>query len=257
MARGICNISQGVGSRLKLTLDDVLNAAPKALDELTRELLRRVIDARRADPKSQLTACLQLGLRSASIMHGMARVLDLHTLDSYETLNRAAIEARDLLMHFRLKDKATEDKIKYWFAGGKDNAWKADHAKVEEFLARQDALNTPLGKNWSKVSVLAHPTMYAAENSTVVVFHRRSGQGHLRGLDIRQKRADYVVGMARLHLATVYDLPGWISLGLNHANMPSFQWFCQNAELIGAPIVNEPLVQPLPEHSIRPPKKKT
>jgi hypothetical protein len=38
--------------------------------------------------------------------------------------------------------------------------------------------------------------------------------------------------------------------------MPSFQWFCRNAELIGAPIVNEPLVQPLPEHSIRPPKKK-
>lgn len=129
-----------------MTLDDVLNAAPKALDELTRELLRRVIDARRADPKSQLTACLQLGLRSASIMHGMARVLDLHTLDSYETLSRAAIEARDLLMHFRLKDKATEDKIKYWFAGGKDNAWKADHAKVVEFLARQDALKLEQSK---------------------------------------------------------------------------------------------------------------
>jgi hypothetical protein len=90
-------------------LDDVLNAAPKTLDELTRELINRLGNEMRADTKSQLTACLQLGLRSASIMHGMARVLDLHTLDSYETLNRAAIEARDLLMHFRFNDKATRD----------------------------------------------------------------------------------------------------------------------------------------------------
>ena len=93
-----------------MTLDDILNAAPSVLDELTRELIHRADEAMRADTKSQLTACLQLGLRSASIMHGMARVLDLHTLDSYETLNRAAIEARDLLMHFRLNDKGTREK---------------------------------------------------------------------------------------------------------------------------------------------------
>jgi hypothetical protein len=76
-----------------VTLDDVLNAAPKALDDLTRELIHRAEDAMRADTKSQLTACLQLGLCSASIMHGMARVLDLHTLDSYETLNRRRLRS--------------------------------------------------------------------------------------------------------------------------------------------------------------------
>jgi hypothetical protein len=237
-----------------VTLDDVLNAAPTALDELTRELILRGDDAMRADPKSQLTACLQLGLRSASIMYGMARVLDLHTLDSYETLNRAAIEARDLLMHFRLNDKGTREKIGYWFAGAKDNAWKADHARVEEFLARRGALDIRLGVNWSKVSVLTHPTRYAAENSSVVIVHRMTGR--LNGLDITQKRADYVVGVARLIMAAVYDLPGWIPLGLNHANMPSFQSFCRSAELIGAPIVNAPVVQPLPEHSVRPPEKR-
>jgi hypothetical protein len=243
-----------VENRVKhMSLTDVLDDAPKALDELTSELVRRADEAMRDNNKSQLTACLQLGLRSASIMHGMARVLDLSTLDSYETLNRAAIEARDLLMHFRFDDKGTREKIGYWFAGAKDNAWKADHTKVEEFLKKQGALDVQLGVSWSRVSVLAHPTMYAADNSTVIIVHRKTGL--LNGLNITQKRADYVVGMARLIMACAYDFPGWIQLGLNHSNMPSFQWFCQSAELIGGPIVNEPLDRPLPPHSIKPPKK--
>ena len=127
-------------------------------------------------------------------MFGMARLLDLPTLDSYETLNRAAIEARDLLMHFRFNDKGTREKIGYWFAGAKDNAWKADHAKVEEFLTKRGALGIRLGVNWSKVSVLSHPTRYAADNSTVVIVHRITGR--LNGLSIEQKRADYVVGIS-------------------------------------------------------------
>lgn len=237
-----------------VTLDDVLKDAPKVLDTLTRELFQRADDAMRANAKSQLTACLQLGLRSASIMHGMERVLDLQTLDSYETLNRAAIEARDLLMHFRFDDKGTRDKIGYWFAGAKDNAWKADHTRVEQFLAKRDALlDSKLGENWSKLSALTHPTMYASDNSTVVIVHRTTGR--LNGLNIEQKRADYVIGIARLFLATAWNFPGWIPLGLNHANMPGFQFFCQKAELIGGPIVNAPVSHPLPEHSIKPPKK--
>jgi hypothetical protein len=238
-----------------VTIDDLLRDAPKVLGGLTRELFQRADQVMRADARSQLTACLQLGLRSASIMHGLERVLDLQTLDSYETLNRAALEARDLLMHFRFNDKGTREKIGYWFAGAKDNAWKADHTKIEEFLTRQGALGIQLGVNWSKVSVLTHPTKYAADNSTAVAVHRMTGR--MNGLNITQKRADYVVGLSRLIMAAAYNLPGWISLGLNHANMPWMESFCQNAELVGGPIVNAPVDQPLPEHSIRPPKKKS
>ena len=107
------------------------------------------------------------------------------------------------------------------------------------------------------MSVLAHPTKYAADNSTVVITHRMTGR--LNGIDITNitlKRADYVVGIARLFMATVYDLPGWIPLGLNLANIPDFKPFCINAELVGGPIVNATVPHPLPDHSIRPPKKK-
>ena len=242
-----------------MNLDGIVEAAPDVLEALTREIFVNSDAAMLADSESQLTACLQLGLRSASIMHGMSKVLDLHTFDAYETLNRAAIEARDLLMHFRFDDADTRKRIGYWFTGAKDNAWKADHARLDQFLTKQGVLlNTQLGESWSRMSVLAHPTRYAADNSTVVIVNRMTGR--LNGIDstnITLKRADYVVGIARLFLATVYDLPGWIPLGLNLENISDFKQFCINAELVGGPILNAPIPHPLPEDCIRPPKKKS
>jgi hypothetical protein len=121
-----------------MNLDGILEAAPHVLEALTRELFIKSEAAMRADKESQLTACLQLGLRSASIMHGMSKVLDLHTSDAFETLNRAAIEARDLLMHFRFNDEDTRRRIGYWFTGAKDNAWKADHTlQVDSLTSAQ------------------------------------------------------------------------------------------------------------------------
>jgi hypothetical protein len=58
-------------------------------------------------------------------------------------------------------------------------------------------------------------------------------------------------------LATIYDLPGWIPLGLNLENISDFKQFCINAELVGSPILNAPNPHPLPEDCIRPPKKKS
>ena len=241
-----------------MNLDGIVDAAPKVLETLTRELFNKADAAIRADKESQLTACLQLGLRSASIMHGMSRVLDLHTFDAFETLNRAAIEAKDLLMHFRFNDQDTRKKIRYWFAGAKDNAWKADHARLDHFLTKQVPVlvNANLGVAWSKMSVLAHPTKYAADNSSVVLVNRLTGR--LTAVDIENftlRRADYVVGIARLFMAT-YDLPGWVPLGLNLTNIPDCRSFVINAELVGGPIVAAPVSHPLPDHSIRPPKKK-
>jgi hypothetical protein len=221
-----------------MNLDGIVDAAPNVLETITRELFNKADAAMRAGGESQLTACLRLGLRSASIMHGMARVLDLHTLDAFDTLNRAAIEAKDLLMHFRFNDQDTRKKIGYWFAGAKDNAWKADHARLDHFLTKQVSVleNVDLGAAWSKMSVLAHPTTYATDNSSAVLVNRLTGR--LRAIDTESlvlKRADYVVGIARLFMAT-HDLPGWIPLGLNLANVPDCRAFVINAELVAGPL---------------------
>lgn len=236
-----------------MSLDELLEMAPRILDELTRELFRRANVSMLADAKSQLTACFQLGLRSASLMQGMAEVLHAPTEDSFEVLNRAAIEARDLLMHFRFDDQATRNKVAYWFAGAKDNSWKADLTKIDEFLTKQGAIGIQLADNWGRLSVLSHPTTYAATNSTVVIVDRITGR--TPKVNMTHKRADYLVGISRLIMATTYELPGWIPLGIEPARIPGVEPFSQLAEIIGSPILDGPLDNPLPAHSIRPPKK--
>jgi hypothetical protein len=47
----------------------------------------------------------------------MEAVLGPETIDSYEVLGRAHLEARDLLMTFRFDDENARQKVRYWFGG--------------------------------------------------------------------------------------------------------------------------------------------
>jgi hypothetical protein len=55
----------------------------------------------------------------------------------------------------------------------------------------RDDLRGYRGRQARQISVLTHPTKYAAANSAVVVVHRMTGL--LNGLSISQKRADYTL----------------------------------------------------------------
>jgi hypothetical protein len=101
--------------------------------------------------------------------------------------------------------------------------------------------------------VIAHPTVYAANNSTAITLHRLVGAPI--GLDLNMKRADYVVGVSRLAMAVVYNFRGWINLGVNDQDIPSLQEFWPHAETIAGALLNQPVPRPLPEHSYRAPKK--
>lgn len=237
-----------------MTVDELLAEAPVALAELTEELLRRGHESMLADDKSQPTACLLIALRAASLLHGMASVLKPDTLDSFDTLTRAHIETRDLLQTFRFDDQGARDKIGYWFVGAKDNAWKADHSKCDEFLTRLGANGLQSSTNWSKLSVFSHPTKYAAENSAVVIVSRVTGKSQTEVF--AYKKADYVVSISRLIFAVTYDLPGWISLSCNENLMPHVEGFRALAEQVALPILNTPINHGLPESSIQSPKKK-
>jgi hypothetical protein len=236
-----------------VTVDELLAEAPIVLAELTGELFRRCHDSMLADATSQHTACFFVALRAASLLHGMESVLRPDMFDSFETLSRSYVEARDLLMSFRFDDRGARDKIGYWFVGAKDNAWKADHTKSDEFLTKLGADGIQLAQNWSKLSVLSHPTKYAAENSAVVIRSRITDRPEIGSF--AHKKADYLVCISRLIMAVIYDLPGWIALGCDGSRMPHVEEFCDQVERIAPPILNAPLTNVLPETSIRTPKK--
>lgn len=220
-----------------MTLDELLLICPVVLAELTAELYRRCDESHIADKTSQQTACLLVALRAASLLNGMAATLQRDTLDSYDTLSRAYIEARDLLITFRFDDKGARDRIAYWNAGQADSAWKADHTKCDEHLMRLGAQGLQLAENWSKLTALSHPTKYAADNSAVVV---RSWVRNENEMALQHKRADYIGCLSRLIISVTYELRGWISLGCDPSRMPDVETFHQNAELVAAPILNSP-----------------
>ena len=105
-----------------MNLDGIVEAAPDVLEALTREIFVNSDAAMLADSESQLSPHVySFGL---SFCIGYARHVEKFSIcigpfDAHETLNRAAIEARDLLMHFRFKDADTRKRIGHWFTGAK------------------------------------------------------------------------------------------------------------------------------------------
>ena len=108
--------------------------------------------------------------------------------------------------------------------------------------------------NWGKLSVISHPTKYAASNSVVVIRSRLSNKPEVEFFDY--KKADYVAGVSRLILSVTYDLPGWVSLECDKSKMPRVDAFHLEAERVIIPILDTPSGHRLPEISVRSPKKK-
>lgn len=242
-----------------MTIDELLVTAPIVIRELAAEFVRRGDECLKADRTSQPTACIFLALRSVSLLCGMGKLMEPATRDSWDVLARSLLESTDLLMHFRFDDEGTRTRIRYWFAGKADNAWKADHNKCEEFMRRLGKGESELATRWSVMTTLSHPTVYAAQNSAKNVAGWVTGFAKTESLadTMVPKIADYLTSIAKLIVVATFDLPGWIPLGfdLNRiSTADQFQRECKNA--VG-PIkaMNEKI--PLPEGSYRSDSDKT
>jgi len=223
-----------------MDINDVIVAAPDALAELTRELIRRADEEYKKDKESQLTACFLLAIRSASLLLGIVRLIEPETHDSVAVLLRAFLEARDLLLTFRFDHKGTRDKIGYWFARKVDSSWKAEHTKCEELMARIGFGGSEFGKRWSMTTTLAHPTVFAAENSAVCASSWAGDPP--RALDfqtmMQAKVADYLACIVSLIVIATYDLPELVSLGCDPERMPNIDSFRANAFAVSKPILD-------------------
>jgi hypothetical protein len=237
-----------------MDINQVFLDAPSVIVELTREFVRRSDEEYRKDPKSQLTACFFLSTRSASLLWGIGKLLiDPETHDSSEVLSRGFLEARDLLLTFRFDHSGTRERIGYWFAGKVDNSWKADHIKCEELMTRIGYGGAEFGKRWSMTTTLAHPTMFASNNSMVCASSWASSPP--RVLDVQRmmesKVADYLASIASLIVMATYELPGLVSLKCDLNRMPNIDSFRANAFAVSKPILDRIKDGDLPPGSYR------
>ena len=86
-----------------MTFDELLMIAPRVINELATEFVRRGDECLKADKTSQFTACMFLALRSVSLLCGMVPLLQPARRDSCDVLGRSLLESTDLLMHFRFR----------------------------------------------------------------------------------------------------------------------------------------------------------
>ena len=181
------------------SIDDLLTLAPSVLQQLTAALVRRGHECLIASPESQLSACFLLAMRAISLIKGMGIMLDPETSDSYEVLCRPHLEARDLLMTFRFDDEGARNKIRYWFAGTADSAWKPEHKKVDEFLIRRGAIAIELAASWSRATVLAHPARYTVQNSAAGIVSSVTGPAKAENISHHSISSSYQhpFGMSR------------------------------------------------------------
>jgi hypothetical protein len=237
-----------------MDINDVIMAAPDALAELTREFVRRCDEEYKKDNKSQLTACLLLAIRSASLLFGIARLIEPETHDSEEVLLRSFLEARDLLLTFRFDHKGTRTRVTYWFAGKVDSSWKADHTKCEQFMSRLGSGGAEFGKRWSMTTTLAHPTMFAAQNSVVCASSWAGDPPRQLDFQTRMevKIADYLACIVSLIVLATYDFPELVSLGCDLDRMPNIDTFRANAFAVFMPILDRIKDGDLPRSSYRP-----
>jgi hypothetical protein len=155
--------------------------ANECLEELEKEYLR--IGSARCkylEDRSQLSAFLLLGIRSVSLLRAMTHLLQLDTLDSYDSVRRAFVESWQL--QFELRLRGSETRAQDWFRE-KNDAWKPNIAKLEEFIKKDGHSPAGLGREWGLLSEKSHPTYAAASDSCAIVTARRgisSVSGHLR-----------------------------------------------------------------------------
>jgi hypothetical protein len=234
-------------------LNEFLTIAPAVIKELATEFVRRGDECLKADDKSQLTACLLLALRSSSLLCGMGLLLKPATRDSWDVLSRSLLESTDLLMHFRFDDEGARKKIGYWFAGKDDSAWKADLNKCEDFIRRLGEGESQLGRRWSMLTALSHPTVYAAGNSAKIAAGWVTGLSKTESFahTMEPKIADYLTSISKLIVVTTFDLPGWVPLGLDLNRIPIAERFQKDASPIVGPILSRYESETLPEGSYR------
>ena len=158
----LCLIYNGLSMVPKANPDEVLACA----SELEREFLRIGAEkCNRLEDHSQLSAFLRLGLRATSLLRGMAPLLTQETLDSFQAVHRAFMEAWMLQFEFRLIDST--DRVARWF-GRKNDSWVPNPKKVSNEIEGLGLSQSPFGREWEELSELTHPTLDATTNSCAV-----------------------------------------------------------------------------------------
>ncbi len=134
------------------------------LDEIEAEIVRLADrkECGRFHADTQFTAVLLLILRCESLLRSLPPLFLCRNIDGFDAVLRAFEETWNLAFEFRIVKQ--QQRAAKWLAKVKDS-WSASIPVLEEFVSSRGHVDLKLGRDYGRLSELAHPTRTAAENS--------------------------------------------------------------------------------------------
>lgn len=122
-------------------------------------------ECRRFHQDSQLTAVILLLTRCSSLLHSLLNLFLSAESDAFQVVLRAFEESWYLAHYLRFAENS--GRAARWLAG-ENNSWSADLGTLMKF-ARDRGLPEPsMGRDYGRLSEVAHPTKSAAMNSVTI-----------------------------------------------------------------------------------------
>ncbi len=120
-----------------------------------------------------------------------------------------------------------------------DKSWKPNHKKCNEFWEKEGYFGVSLNTNWSKMTAVAHPTKFAAFNSThcASLWTTAPLRAEESNEVMNSKVADFLANIAVLAVHATVEHPRLISLGLDPLRMQNVDAFRANVEEVVLPIL--------------------
>lgn len=143
------------------------NAFRACLDELDRCLFKAAAhpDCEGFHKDSQLTAVLTLLVRCSSLLRSLLQLFESQATDAFQTVLRAFEESWYLAFYFRSADQSTNSAKWLAEAGG---SWSPPIGELVAFAKARGVPEPTMGKDYGRLSEVAHPTKAAAYNSVTL-----------------------------------------------------------------------------------------
>jgi hypothetical protein len=137
------------------------------LDELDRELFRAAdhVDCDKFHKNSQMTAVLILLVRCSSLLRSSLLLFENRASDGFQVVLRAFEEAWYLAVVLRFADQS--EKVRRWH-DEENGTWSPPLNELKAFANDRGVADPPMGRDYGRLSEVAHPTKSAAMNSVTL-----------------------------------------------------------------------------------------
>jgi hypothetical protein len=182
-------------------------------------------DCQRFNKDSQLSAVILLLVRCSSLLRSLLIIFRSDAVDAFQVVVRAFEESWYLAYYLRFAEN--NGKAARWLAGENDS-WSADLGALMDFAKERGLPSPSMGRDYGRLSEVAHPTKSAAMNSVTLTAVRLGIEGADGELveERKSEEARFPDALYRLVWLMVDEDKKFIPLHLKPTDVPLCWKFC-------------------------------